>query len=110
MIKIKQFETNTGVLFSFEIDRYTPVYLSSDINSIQEDILQQRRLEGEFYIGAMFAWDEKYYEITNINGFRWSSLTPDVPEQYHGKVNKHSIILKIIVVEVSTQKYKEWLK
>jgi len=109
MINIKQFETNSGVLFSFEKDKSTPIYLSSDINAVSEDILSQQRLESEFYIGAKFKWDERYYEITTINGFRYSSLIPDVPEQYHGKVNKHSVILKIIVVEISGQKYKEWL-
>ena len=109
MLKIKQFETNTGILFSFEKDRYTPVYLSSDINAVSNDILSQQRLEGEFYVGAMFQWDDICYEITKVEGHRWSSLTPDVPEQYHGKVNKHSVILKLIVVEVSGQKYKAWL-
>ena len=109
MMPIKPFQTTSGVLFSFEKDRYTPVYLSSDINSVSEDILSQQRLEGEFYIGAMFEWDNICYEITTINGYRYSSLTPDVPEQYHGKVNNHSVILRFIVVEVSRQKYTAWL-
>jgi len=101
MIKIKQFETNFGVLFSFEKDRYTPVYLSSDLNTLSEDILSQETLEGEIYEGGKFTWEKKKYEITKIHGWRYSSLVPDVPHLQVGKVNKYSFIMKIIVKQTA---------
>jgi hypothetical protein len=109
MLEIKQFETNAGVLFSFEERSGLAVYLSSDINAVSEDILSQPKLEGEFYVGAMFKWQEKYYHVTHMGGHRNYSLVSGVEDQYHGKVNKHSVMLRFFVIEVTAQKYKEWL-
>jgi len=101
MKKIARFETNAGMLFQFQLDRYNIVYASSDINKVRDDLLYTEiDFDSERYVDRELLIEGDKYKVVLIGGYLNSSTICDFPELLRGVKNKYSYVMVFTVVKV----------